>query len=365
MSKFIKGLELSQHFYLEAVQPILNKHFPQLTYSAALLGHGSDVLGFDTPQSRDHDWGPRLLLFTSETDFPIYASKIDDVFKHELPKTFLGYPTNFGLHADGTTVMVEEENNLIHHRIKIHTVEPYFKSILKFDPTDEIQPADWVSIPQNNLLMLTAGSVFHDGLDKVIPIRKKLEYYPLDVWLYILAAQWQRISQEEHFMGRCGQVSDDLGSRIIAAQIVRDIMCLCFLMERRYYPYSKWFGSAFAQLECSGELLPILLEVMRAESWLVRQDHLSAAYELVGAMHNSLSITERLPAKVSQFHKRPFMVIHAEEYAHAIRKRIKDERVLALPENLGAFDQFINSTDALNVLESIKPVFGEIPNRNP
>jgi hypothetical protein len=180
-----------------------------------------------------------------------------------------------------------------------------------------------------------------------------------------LAAQWQRISQEEHFMGRCGQVSDELGSRIIAAQIIQDIMCLCFLMERRYYPYSKWFGSAFAQLESSRELLPILLEVTRAESWQVRQDHLCAAYELVAAMHNSLGITERLPDKVSQFHKRPFMVIHADEYAEAIKRQIKDERVLALPENLGAFDQFINSTDALNILERFKPIFRDNPKQCP
>lgn len=52
---FIKGLELSQLFYEEAVRPILMIHFPQLTYSAALLGRGSETLGFDTPQSTDHD----------------------------------------------------------------------------------------------------------------------------------------------------------------------------------------------------------------------------------------------------------------------------------------------------------------------
>ncbi|BBB47580.1 DUF4037 domain-containing protein [Pelolinea submarina] len=357
MEKFIKGLELSRLFYLEAVQPIINKKFPQLTYSAALLGQGSDVLGFDTSQSMDHDWGPRLLLFLSETDFSLYKAEIDKVLKHELPMTFLGYPTNFGLHADGTTVMAEAENTLVNHRIKIHTVKTYFKSILNFDPTNEIQPADWVGIPQNNLLMLTAGSVFHDGLGKIVPLRKKLEYYPFDVWLYILAAQWQRISQEEHFMGRCGQVADDLGSRIIAAQLVRDIMCLCFMMERKYYPYSKWFGSAFAQLKCSGQVLPVLLKVMSAGSWQERQDHLCAAYEFIAAMHNSLRITEQLPAKVSQFHKRPFMVIQAEEFACVIRDQIKDEQVLALPKNLGAFDQFINSTDALNYLEKIKSVF--------
>ena len=46
---FIKGLELSELFYEQAVKPILAKSFPDLTYSAALIGRGSEVLGFDTP----------------------------------------------------------------------------------------------------------------------------------------------------------------------------------------------------------------------------------------------------------------------------------------------------------------------------
>lgn len=53
--------------------------------------------------------------------------------------------------------------------------------------------------------MLTSGRVFHDGLDQLGPLRVGLQYYPVDVWLYLLAAQWRRIAQEEAFMGRCGQ----------------------------------------------------------------------------------------------------------------------------------------------------------------
>ena len=354
---FIKGLELSKLYYEEAVKPILSNSFSMLPYSAALLGNGSDVLGFDTPQSIDHDWGPRLMLFLSKTDFANSRNEIDQNLQRELPKEFHGFTTNYGFHEDGTTVMVESENNLVNHKIEINTIQSYFKSVLKFDPTGEIQPTDWVSVPESNLLMLTSGCVLYDGLAELEPIRKKLSYYPYDIWLYILSAQWQRISQEEHFMGRCGQVSDDLGSRIIAARLVRDIMRLCFLMERKYSPYIKWFGSAFAQLKSAEELLPTLLEVLKAESWQVRQDFLSIAYEFIADMHNSLKITDRLPAKVSQFHNRPFMVIHAERFADAIRDQIKSEIVLALPKNLGAIDQYVDSTDALNYLGDLKRIY--------
>ena len=65
---FVPGLELCEAFYREAVRPILDAGFPGLTHAAALIGDGSDVLGYDTPVSRDHQWGPRLILFLSAAD---------------------------------------------------------------------------------------------------------------------------------------------------------------------------------------------------------------------------------------------------------------------------------------------------------
>ena len=57
---FLPGLELAGQFYADVVRPLLDEQFPGLCYSAALLGPGSEVLGFDSARSTDHDWGPRL-----------------------------------------------------------------------------------------------------------------------------------------------------------------------------------------------------------------------------------------------------------------------------------------------------------------
>src|SRR3954471_19312958 len=73
---FISGLELNHAYYEEAVRPILNHYAPELAYSAALIGYGSDVLGYDTESSTDHEWGPRLLLFLDE---PTYATRADEI----------------------------------------------------------------------------------------------------------------------------------------------------------------------------------------------------------------------------------------------------------------------------------------------
>jgi hypothetical protein len=54
MPKFIPGLKLCELFYRQAVKPVLDADFPQVQHAAALIGHGSEVLDFDTPLSTDH-----------------------------------------------------------------------------------------------------------------------------------------------------------------------------------------------------------------------------------------------------------------------------------------------------------------------
>jgi hypothetical protein len=118
-------------------------------------------------------------------------------------------------------------------------------------------------------------------------------------------------------------------------------------MERRYAPYSKWFGSAFTSLACASQLTPHLDRVLAARGWQDRQQHLAHAYQIIAAMHNDLGITEPLSAHTTQFHGRPFLVIEAGRFADALRNQIRDEWVRNLPEAVGSIDQFVDSTDVL------------------
>lgn len=355
---FIPGLKLSQYLCEEAVRPILEKHFPELSYSAALIGTGSEVLGFDTPQSMDHDWGPRLLLFLAEADIDAYRPRIEQVLSRELPSSIHGIPLDLAIvrhsdHAPDAAVL----GNLASHSVRLHTVRIFVRNILNVEFDQQWRAVDWLTFSEQHLRSLTHGQVFHDGLGQLTSLREKLCYYPHDVWLYLLAAQWQRIDQEEPFMGCCGQVGDELGSRLVAARLVKDLMRLCFLMERQYAPYIKWFGTAFRQLACARILTPVLMHVLQAGTWEGRQRHLSKAYEYVAEMHNHLGITEPLSTKVSPFFGRPFKVIKANRFVEAIRSLIRDDEVKALPEHLGSIDQFTDSTDALDDLVAIRRVY--------
>ncbi len=353
---FVRGVDLSRCLYEEAVRPLLAAHFPGLAHSAALLGPGSDVLGFDTPQSTDHDWGPRLLLFLTAGDHARLAGAIDERLRRDLPRECHGYPTRFEVYEGGTAAMAATASAGSIHRVELHTLRSFVLGCLAFDLQDELRAVEWLSFPEQRLRSLTAGQVFYDGLGELEPLRARLHYYPHDVWLYLLAAQWRRMAQEEAFMGRCGQVRDDLGSRLVTARLVRDMMKLCFLMERQYAPYSKWFGSAFALLDCAGGLTPHFAAALAAASWPERETHLGAAYVALAQMHNDLGITRPLPATVSPYFDRPFLVIGGDRFAEAIRASIASAEVHALPEHLGAIDQLVDSTDVLERPARIRQV---------
>lgn len=342
---FVPGLELSRRFYLEAVRPLLNEGIPGVAHSAARLGGGSEVLGFDTARSADHEWGPRLQLFLRPMDAARGAG-VRRLLAERLPKTFLGHPTHFAATADPGVRVMRATDGPVHHRVEITEAAGWFVRQLGFDPGRGVTVADWLATPSQRLAEVTAGAVFHDGLGRLLPVRANLDWYPHDVWLHLLACQWRRISQEEAFVGRCGEVGDELGSAVVAARLVRDLMRLCLLMDRRYPPYSKWLGSAFARTPQAAALTPLLTGALAATDVHTREDRLARAYEAVAAAHNRLGLTAPVDPATRPYHARPFRVLHAERFAEALTARITEPSVRALPTT-GAVDQFADSTDVV------------------
>jgi hypothetical protein len=352
MPDFVPGLQLSAEFYREAVAPILETEFPGVLHSAALIGSGSEVLGFDTEMSSDHHWGPRVMIFLRETDHARYHEMLCHTFGEQLPRTFRGYPTNFtppDPEDSGTQLLQAADTGPINHRVDILTLRSFWLDYLGFDLDRVIEPIDWLTFTEQKLRTLVAGAVYHDEIG-LQAVRDRFAYYPQDVWLYLLAAGWARIGQEEHLMGRAGYVGDEIGSALIGARLVRDIMRLSFLMERQYAPYPKWFGTAFRQLDAAATLTPILQRALSAGNWQERQEQLAAAYEIIAARHNALGITEPLPEKTTSFFGRPFRVIWGEKFSRALCACITEpvvRRLFELPL-IGSIDQFSDNTDLLS-----------------
>lgn len=49
--------------------------------------------------------------------------------------------------------------------------------------------------------MVTGGKVFRDDVGDISALRKRLNYFPCDVWLTKLAVQWGRIAEERAYVG--------------------------------------------------------------------------------------------------------------------------------------------------------------------
>ena len=348
---FLPGLELCKRFYWEAVRPVLARRFPHLKHAAALMDGGSEVLGFDDALSTDHHWGPRLQLFVAEEDWGM-AEAIKASLAHELPYEFLGYPTNFSApdpNDNGVQLLEAIASGPVNHRVVVQTARRFVLAHLGFDLAQPLEAADWLTFAEQRLRTMRSGAVYHDevGLQAV---RERFAYYPRDVWLYLLAAGWTRIGQEEHLMGRAGMVGDEVGSALIGARLARDVMRLGFLMEKTYAPYPKWFGTAFKQLDCAAELLPRLQAALHAASWQEREAQLVQAYERLAARHNALRLTEPMPEQAISFFGRPFQVMALHGFAEALCRQIEDEAVkqIAARPLIGSLDLWSDSTDLVS-----------------
>src|SRR6185436_3410913 len=132
--------------------------------------------------SRDHHWGPRLLLFLSEKNYKRLKDQISDALSDRLPSEFMGYSTNYSEpEPNGVRHPLKITRGRINHMVNIYTVRSFFKARLGIDPYQKFSGLDWLTFPQQRLLELTSGEVYHDGLGELEKIRTRLKFYPRDV----------------------------------------------------------------------------------------------------------------------------------------------------------------------------------------
>jgi hypothetical protein len=297
----MNGIEISRRYYRTAVAPGLTG----VPHSAALLGPGSEVLGYDDEISPDHDFGERVQVF---------------------------HPGR-------------------------QTVGEFFSAGLGVDPLDGMTVADWLLTPTQILAGLTRGAVFHDPGGELARRREALAWYPDDVWRYALASGWLKVSQEEAFVARAGSTGDDLGSRILAGRLVRELMRIGFLVERCWAPYGKWFGKGFGELRLAAELDPSLRGALAAETWREREAMICTAGSLLAAATNELGLCPPVDPSPRRFYTRDIRVLGAHRLTTALAAEITDPVLLGIieragrregiPKLAGTIDQAIDSTDVL------------------
>ena len=328
------GADLASHFFERAVRPITDRVLSEAGYLAARLGPGSDVLGFDDDRSRDHDFGCRLTVLVDDRHQALLGT-LDAALDAGLPDEVDGWPTRFATSWDGR----------VRHKVDLDTVHGFTEGCLGFDLRAPLQPAEWLCLTGQSILEVTGGSVFRDTTDSYREVTAALEWYPDDLWRYVLAAGWARLGQELPIVGRTGELGDEAGSRTIAARMCRDVTHLAFLVERTWVPYPKWSGVALRRLPGGDELDQTLIAAHAATQWPERQRMLCEAIDLVVERHRAAGFDLPTPAVVP-FFDRPFVVPDGGIGASLLRG-ITDEGIRGLPP-IGSIEQWCDNVDLLS-----------------
>lgn len=329
------GGELARAYWWDVVAPLLDRHAPGVPVASARLGSGSEVLGYDDAQSRDHDWGLRLTLLVEDGS----AAQIDALLERVLPQRWRGLPTRFATTWDP----------VVRQRCETAAARDFARSRTGLDLHAELSVHDWLSLTGQAVLEVTAGPVFTDPTGKITAIRERLRWYPQDVWLYALAADWSRLEEEMPFVGRTGLLGDDAGSRVIAARLLRTMMHLAHLIHRRWPPYSKWLGRSTTELlapsDTGAHLLTAWDRLLAASDWEERQDALARSVELLAVLQDHAGLPTIRPA-TEPFWDRPHRGVR-EQVRAALREAIADPAVLALPADQGTAEQISDSVRVL------------------
>lgn len=203
--RFISGLDLSKEFFHKIVKPILDEYIQESSYDAALIGAGSEVLGYDDIVSTDHDWGPRVQIFLQEGIYSSIALKLKEIMSEKLPHSFMGYSTNWGLPDitdNGTRQLIQTKKGKINHRVEFLEFKSYILSVFAKTSLLNLTDIDWLMFPEQKLLEFTSGEILRDGTGKLTEARQVLSYFPENVWRFKILAEWQKISQLIAFVGR-------------------------------------------------------------------------------------------------------------------------------------------------------------------
>ena len=240
----MKGLELSEKFYLEYGADMLRSSFPHLEEIVAvgLCGSGSECFGYDDELSKDHDFEPGFCIFIPDETI------IDEKTAFELEKAYCALPKEF----------------MGYKRSEIGAVGGKRHGVIRADkffvektgsPDGELSLWAWFTVPEQGLAEATNGRVFRDDVGIFSDVRKKLRYFPEDVRLKKLAGNLLIMGQAGQYnYKRCISRGETGAAQLALYEFTKSTMNTVFLLNKKYMPYYKWSFRAMGELTCLGEL---------------------------------------------------------------------------------------------------------------
>lgn len=242
-----KGLEISKKYYENYVRPMIDEKFPEYVskIAAGLAGEGSDAFGYDDELSRDHDWGPSVVLWITEETNEKIGQELRDALE-ELPDEIDGIkraPFVQGRERRGVQVIPE-----------------FFKRLTGVASYEEI---DWRNADITHLAAAVNGEIWRDDEGIITDFRNRIkEGLPEDILYLHLAEGCAKFSREGQYnAARVLKRNDAVTSKMFIYDAAREAMKLFYLMNGKYYPHDKWLRRGLRDIE-GGDKLDILINAM-------------------------------------------------------------------------------------------------------
>ena len=246
-------VDMSRDFFCQIVRPILEREFPAETTRTAfgVFGLGSEALRMDDGYSQDHHWGIRVDALMPRDVFESKRAEMLRVLGANLPASFRGHQMGEGVVA-GAGIAPDTLGGFLQRTIGI-----------EYAPRTD---AEWLGLPEEDIVHVINGEVWHDPSGDFTAIRQGLSaYYPEPVWKRRIA-HWCRYysGMGTYALKRAVLRGNELFAGIAFARAIRLGIQLAFLLDRQYFPYDKWLLTFFERLPRLYERLgPIADEAVR------------------------------------------------------------------------------------------------------
>jgi hypothetical protein len=250
--------EVSGAFFAEVVLPILEREFPEETARGAfgLFGYGSEAYGLDDDLSRDHHWGVRIDGLVPDDVTPERRIEIQERVRARLPDSFRGHSLREG-HLAGAGLTLDG-------------LGAFLTRTIGFDHPPQ-SDTEWLQIPEEEILHVTNGEVWHDPSGGFTRLRAFFAgYYPEPVRRRRIA-HWCRYfsGMGAYALKRAILRDNDFYAATAFGKALRWGVQLAFLLDRAYFPYDKWLMAYLERLPRLGvPMRPLVTEAARPDtSW--------------------------------------------------------------------------------------------------
>ena len=246
-------IDISRQFFNELVKPILETHFPDETAQTAfgVFGYGSEALGLDDDYSRDHHWGLRIDALMPEAVYQRSHQAMMAIVQQHLPASYRGHSLREG-HLAGAGLSPD-------------SLEAFLRRTIGRSSPPETY-ADWLDIPEEDIIHIINGEVWHDQAGTLTAVRQTFNnYYPEPIRLRRIA-HWSRYysGMGTYALMRAILRHNEYYATITFSKAIRWGVQLAFLLEKQYCPYDKWTMAYLHKLPRLGQ--PVREIVIKATS---------------------------------------------------------------------------------------------------